>query len=644
MKLKHTFILLLIAGLLWGYVEFIDRHQPSTKELEDLKGKVFTFDRDQISAISIKAPEGKIELKKDGRQWSLHDPVKDRADSLTMNMLLTSIDSLRAEQTIDQVTKEQIKEYGIADSQTKLTLTVDGKRRELIFGRDTALPSKGYAMIEGEKEVLVLPNTLRNEISKKADEFRDRKLSDLTLNQVNKAIIKTGAGEIEVERKDNHWFINRPLKARGDDSKIGDLISLAIAARVEAFMPDVTKLGENGLEQPRGTITLSVEGDPQPQVLLLGNDSKDEKGKLRIYAKLSSRNAVVVLPQSLEKFFVVRPNDLRDRKLVQFTNDLVDRITIEPTGKEKLVFARSGAKAWVRKAEQDVPVYGALLTRLLDDLGAAMVSDFVSDVATELPKYGLDQPQLTVTLSAFSSENTAETKAGERPILTLLLGKEEADNLYARVDDEPFIVSTPKTLLDSIPTDATQLQPLEIYQFKPEEIASLEVTREGHPTLNIERDKENHWKLAKGDDKLNEINVQSLVNTLATLRSVRWIGPPMADHGLMKPVATVTFKTTANAGGKLTIGRQSPEKMRYASADGLKGTFLIASPDFEAFVTGLTEKPAGPATPAPPATNAAPGKNGASAPGAAINSAPVAPMPDPVPSPNTATPQPGSKP
>ena len=38
--------------------------------------------------------------------------------------------------------------------------------------------------------------------------------------------------------------------------------------------------------------------------------------------------------------------------------------------------------------------------------------NFVADVATELPKYGLDQPQLKVTLSSFASENTAETKAG----------------------------------------------------------------------------------------------------------------------------------------------------------------------------------------------------------------------------------------
>src|SRR5262249_46309808 len=150
-----------------------------------------------------------------------------------------------------------------------------------------------------------------------------------------------------------------------------------------------------------------------------------------------------------------------DKKLAQFNSDLVDRITIEPAGKEKLVFARDGAKGWLRKTDKDVAINSLVITRLLDEIGSATVTNFVSDVATELPKYGLDQPSLKVTLSAFSSENTAETKAGEKPIVGLLLGKVEGENVFAKLDDEPFVTAVPKSLLDAIPTDALQLQPLE---------------------------------------------------------------------------------------------------------------------------------------------------------------------------------------
>jgi hypothetical protein len=55
-----------------------------------------------------------------------------------------------------------------------VTLTVDGKPVELLFGKDTAIANKVYAMVEGSKSAEVVPNNLRNDIAKKADEFRDK--------------------------------------------------------------------------------------------------------------------------------------------------------------------------------------------------------------------------------------------------------------------------------------------------------------------------------------------------------------------------------------------------------------------------------------------------------------------------------------
>lgn len=640
MKFKHTLILLVVAVALVAYVQFVEKKMPTTKESQENKGRLFEFDRDTISAITIKTPENKIELKKSGNNWLVEAPVKDRAETTAVTTLLTSVDLIRSESTIDNdgkgVTKDQLKEYGIADSQTKLTLTVDGKPVELIFGKDTAIENRVYAHVDGTKTVEVVQTSLRNDISKKADDFRDKKLSDLTLSQINKAVIKTSAGEIEVERKDDRWSLVRPLKVRGDNARVGDIISQAISARVDSFVADTSKLGEYGLDQPRGTITLTVEGQQQPQILSIGGSPKDEKDKEKVYAKLSSRDAVVLLPKSVANLLDTKPNDLRDRKLAQFNNDLVDRITIEPAGKEKLLFARDGTKGWVRKTDKDLAINSSVINRLLDEIGSAVVIDFVSDVATELPKYGLDQPSLKVTLSAFSSENTAETKAGEKPILGLLFGKVEGENVYAKIDDEPFVLAVPKTLLDAIPTDAVQLQPLDIYSYKADDIASFEVTREGQPTLVIERDKDKNWKLAKGDDKLNTINVQSLVNALATLRAVRWVGTTVPAHGFDKPSATISFKT-ANATGKLTFGGENPDKMRFAKADGFNGTFLVSSSDFEAFVTALTEKAAAPApagaTPAPGAPDAKPKIEAVTPPVSAPPAAVPAPAPAPAPVP-----------
>ncbi len=603
MKFKHTLILLLLAGGIGSYIWFVDRKMPTTKELEAKKGRLFDFDRDKITGLSIKTPETKIELKKDGATWRVEDPVKDRADSNVMNTLLTSIEGLRSEQTLDNdgkgVTKDQLKEFGLDDPKTKLRLTVDGKPVELLFGKDAAVSNKVYVMIDGTKSAAVVSNNIRNDISKKADEFRDRKLSDVTLAQVTKAVFKTNAGEMEVEKKNEHWNLVQPIKARGDDAKIGDTVSQALSARVESFVADQSKLAEYGLEQPRGTVTVTLGEKEKPQVLLIGGNPKDDKDKDKVYAKFSARDTVVLLPKTIEALLDTKPNDLRDKKLVQFTSDIVDRVHIEPAGKEKLSFARDNAQGWVRKADKDTPVNATVVTKLLDELAAASVTNFVADVATELPKYGLDQPAVKVTLASYSSENTAETKAGEKPIVSILFGKVEGENVYAKLDDEPFVFATPKGILDFVVTDPLQLQPLEIYKNKPDDIASFEVVRDGQPALSFERDKDKNWKLAKGDEKPNIISVQSLVNTLATLHAVRWVGAAKPEFGLGKPAVTVTFKTAANASGKLTLGAATADEMRYATVDGMNGVFMIPRPDFEAFATSLLDKPSLPATPAP---------------------------------------------
>jgi hypothetical protein len=207
-------------------------------------------------------------------------------------------------------------------------------------------------------------------------------------------------------------------------------------------------------------------------------------------------------------------------------------------------------------------------------------------------------------LSSYSTEGTPESKPGERPLVKLLLGKFEGDAGYAKLEDEPFIVSVPNSILESIWTDPLQWQALKIVDLKTEDLAGLEITRIGQPALTLELDKQKAWKLAKGDGKVNQSQVQSLVNTLASLRAVRWTGATKpAEQGLEKPNLVIHFTTGDKKTGKLNIGGKTPDDMWHATLEGKTGTFLINRPDFDALNGDLIESPK-PATP-PPAGGAA---------------------------------------
>jgi len=240
------------------------------------------------------------------------------------------------------------------------------------------------------------------------------------------------------------------------------------------------------------------------------------------------------------------------------------------------------------------------------------VARFVADTATELPKYGLDQPQLRLTFSSFASENTAETGAGEHPFLNLSFGKVEGNEVYARVGEEPFVVAVNLELLAKIWTDPLQWQELAIFKFKPDEIHRSSRVTEHEESLVRTSSKD--WKWIKGEGEIDKTNLESLLNTLASLRAVRWIGATTPAHGFDKPRLVVTFTTSPDdkALHKLTIGNQANEGTWFAKIDGRDGTFVISGPDNSALRLPLAKTAAASPTPSP---NASPSPTAVSSPG-----------------------------
>ena len=243
-------------------------------------------------------------------------------------------------------------------------------------------------------------------------------------------------------------------------------------------------------------------------------------------------SSVYTLPKKIEEILNTKPDDLRDRHLVRIDTNILDRITIEARDKGKTVLARKGEN-WTIVSRNNAPANSSQIRRMLDTLQNEQVTKFVENIASDLPKYGLDKPQLRLTFSSFASENTAESKAGEQPFATIAFGKVDGDNVYARLGDEPFIVAVRRGLLDNVFIDPFLWEELSIFKFKPEQIHRLSVVADQE--LSLVRDGSNQWNWVKGTGEINQANLQSLLSTLSSLRAVRWIGATLPQHGFEKP-------------------------------------------------------------------------------------------------------------
>ncbi|MDQ6625968.1 MAG: DUF4340 domain-containing protein [Verrucomicrobiota bacterium] len=603
MKPRTTLALLAIAVALGAYIKFYESKRPNTEEAQRRAGQVVNLERDKLEGIVIQNGDDKIELRKDGEKWRLEAPVKDQADASAVQTLISDLDFWQKDDTISskEVDTAKLQEFDLAKPKLRLRLLGKDAPPEILFGKDAALENRMYVRFANSRDIFVARNSVKNDISKKPEEFRDRKLTDLTTLQVSRVLLKTPAGEMELEKQGDAWSIVKPLRARADTQKVSDLISQVTGARVTQFVADDRgDLQPYALTQPRGSITLFKQDDKEGQLLQIGGGS--EKDKDQVYVRFAPRSYVYTLPKKIEDLLKTTPADLRDRHLVRIDSNSLDRLTIDAPGRAKTVLARKD-QSWTLASKNNQPANASEVTRLIDTLKNEQVTRFVDDVASDLPKYGLDKPQLIVTLSAFASENTAESTAGEKPLATISFGKVEGDEVFARVGEEPFIVAVKRALLDKIWSDPVQWQELAIFKFKPDEVHRLNVVTDREAALV--RGPNNEWVRASGDEPINPTNVQSLLNTLTKLRAVRWIAGPPPPQAFDKTQVTITFTTSADdkAMHKLIVGGPAGDGMWFARVEGRDGIAVISNPDFNALRLPLAPE-AAPSAPAPSAATA----------------------------------------
>ena len=622
MNWRNTLILAVIALAGFAYFRFFEMKRPSTEEARQQAQNVVNFDRNKIDGIVIQNGDQKIEIRRRENKWRLETPIKDQADGALVDNLLSDLESWQKQGTIPakdiQADKSKLTEYGLNNPKLKLKLLGRDKPPEILLGKDAALEGRMYVRFQNSKEAFLATQSVKKDIDKKPEEFRDRKLTDVTTAQVRRITLQTPAGEMELEKKGDHWDILKPLRARADDGKVGDLISQITSARIQQFVADDRgDLRPYGLAEPRGSITLYDQEQKKDQKVELGEATKvfgredkgqtlqigsvPEKEKDQIYVRFAPRGSVYTLPKKIEEILNTKPADLRDNHLVRIDTNILDRITIDVPGKGKTVLARKDGD-WTIATRNNAPADSGAVRRLIDTLQNERVTRFVEDIASNLPKYGLDKPNLQLTFSSFASENTAETKAGEQPFAVIAFGRTEGDNVYVRLADEPFVVAVRRSLLDQISSDPGHWQELSIFKLKPEQIYRLSVTTDKE--VSLERDQKNQWHWLKGGGEINQANMQSLLNTLSALRAVRWLGATTPQHGFEKPQLVLAFTSSPDnkASHKLTIGAKNNDGTFCARLDGREGTFEISNADLNTLKLPLTSQPTTAPSASPTAT------------------------------------------
>jgi hypothetical protein len=419
------------------------------------------FRTDEARRLEIHSGGLDILLDKEKDQWRLQKPFAVDAENSKVTELLDKLSFLEArdkdvlynvdakaygldkpEMTIQVIAEQEIKGQGDAKSKKTRTFVFD-------FGKHDA----GKARVYIRRALWDRVNEVEDSIIKLAERpalaYRSRRVLDFSSSDLARIDVQRRSESFSLEQVKGTWQLAKPVRAEIDASKASQLVGdLSRLEAVEYTAPE-PKAGDldkqYGLVQPALSATVTfADSKKAPQTLLVGSSRNDNA---EYYARLASSPAVFVIKKEIHDTLDQESLAYRRQQLWQVAEANIQGIRLLKEGAEYGL--QREAKTWQIAGPFTATASADLVQPLLAELTAPRCDRYVAHAATDLKKYGLDQPEIRVALVEGQSagEGLAALPPAGTPLSNpvLLIGKKTdaaGTSRFARLasSDAVFIV------------------------------------------------------------------------------------------------------------------------------------------------------------------------------------------------------------
>jgi hypothetical protein len=552
MRWQTTAALALLLVLLGGFFYVYEiRMGPAREEAAARKGRVFSADTKDVTAVELKRADETVRLQREGETWSLLEPVKARGSRTGVDELLANVMTAKIDREIDPNPKS-LADFGLDKPVADITLTLkDGKTLGLQLGAKNPTGVWVYARERDKPAVFVVGESVLRDATKPVADFRDRTILAFDAKDVTGFEIVLPDDTLVVEGAPSAWRITRPVALRADNETVREFLDKLASQKVREFVGEAPAAGDAyGLERPvRITIHSGRDKDRVSRTLLLG---KVDTAKKSVYAMRAGESSVLLVPDDVYNQVPKNVGVLRNKTLVEIDRDKVARLEIQ-SPKGAVTVARENGQ-WKIVAPQplaaDQVEVGAVLTKLHDLRAQGFLGEDAAAVTRFLPK-----PEVSVLVTDQAGATTSvvltpstDTRGG-------------APSAYAGVVGQGPAVLVEATLLADLTRSADDLRDKRLLGgLEPKDVKRVRV-QAGGQTMVLERKGDTEWRVvepAKG--AANSSKVEDL---LFTLRGLRWKAVVAADgqeparYGLDTPTLEVAlFKGDGAEIATVQVGKQ----------------------------------------------------------------------------------------
>jgi len=464
MRLKLTLFLALLNIALFSYIIYLDRGKGGDNRWKDAERLVFApglisgATELRIEGTQIKQPWHIIRKNK---QWFVTQPISWSANPYATSRLLDLLNTLQWETQfpVDSLaeTGRSLADYGLDEQATLLEITQEANQTvKLKIGAPTKIGQRVYVLVDGLKQIYVVPRSLIEAVAMDPELLLSRKIIQIesyearTVNLQNNSPSGT---RVQLSHESGQWVLSTPIRVAADTIAVNQAIDALAEMQVDAFVP--AAIENQGLATP--TFRIHLTGNNRQQTLLLGNIANPGAIPLKRFAKLESQSTVFTIPVEPLEIWQNAQESLRDRQFIQFDPKKVSDLQISfDTQTISLQKLESGQ--WQRLLPstdgqlKTIPADRSTIDRILQRLSELKALQFVSDApaSTDLDRFGFNELQRKAQIG-FENGEKKTLLIGQ--FLLDDLGRTGTNRIYAKCESTPSIYLTTASILSELSLD-----------------------------------------------------------------------------------------------------------------------------------------------------------------------------------------------
>ena len=406
------------------------------KTLYDLRDRsIMSFTDEDVARVEIERPNAGITVERqpdlgDGiDRWALSAPLDARADADEVSSLLRRLRTGNATAfATDEPSEDELAAFGLAEPEITLRVwTAEATAQALQIGGTSDDPSGRYARREGSDAVMIIPDSVVDELPESADALRNRAVVEFARDRVEAIEVAAAAPPVRLEKDGVDWRIRQPRELDGDASTVSALLTAALDLRARAFPSGSADESRFGFATPHARVSFELEAQPgedagpgveaETVTLVLGaateveaeeavdptaedtEETETPESVAARYARVDGEPTVFVVEQEDLESIEVDLFALRSKTLVSFAASDLTRLEVVSAG-TTLELLRNEDGAWTLAgealAEDQARAVDDLLWRLnyLDMQG--IVAEPGAGVTIDMGDYALREPEARV--------------------------------------------------------------------------------------------------------------------------------------------------------------------------------------------------------------------------------------------------------